>query len=141
MITDADPEVVASDEDDDDPDQPTEPPPAPRVARLQSMAAGDPRLRVFLAARTLEADLLGESENEPVLRGVFLAQKPRSKSRWQSFVDAPDPAAALYQRLRATSGFIAKGQFAHDLAVSIERGAAFTCPPYLAGAIEAALDQ
>jgi putative ATP-dependent endonuclease of OLD family len=141
VITDADPEVVASDEDDDAPDPPTEPPPAPRVARLQSMAAADERLRVFTAARTLEADLLGESENEPILRGVFLAQKPRSKSRWQSFVDAPDPAAAFYERLRATSGFIAKGQFAHDLAVSIEQGAVFICPPYLAGAIEAALDQ
>lgn len=141
VITDADPEVVASDEDDDDPDPHTGPPPAPRVARLQSMAAADKRLRVFTAARTLEADLLGESDNEPMLRDVFLAQKPRSKSRWQSFVDAPDPAAAFYERLRATSGFIAKGQFAHDLAAMIEQGKAFTCPPYLVGAIEAALDQ
>jgi putative ATP-dependent endonuclease of OLD family len=145
VITDSDPAVTDDDddedEDEDDPDRDVGPAPIPRVARLHALAEADPRLRVLVATRTLEADLLGESGNEPVLREVFLAQKPRSKSRWQSFVDAPDPAAAFYQRLRATSGFIAKGQFAHDLAAKIEQGAGFACPPYLSGAIEAALDQ
>jgi putative ATP-dependent endonuclease of OLD family len=139
VITDADPEVVPDDE--DDPDPVDEPPPAQRVARLHAMAGGDPRLRAFTATWTLEADLLGQPGNGPVVREVFLAQKPRSKARWQSFVDAADPAAAFYQRLRASSGFIAKGQFAHDLAVRIEQGATFTCPIYLARAIEAALDR
>lgn len=141
VITDSDPAVTDDDEDEHDPDHDVAPASIPRVARLHALAEADPRLRVFTATRTLEADLLGESGNEPVLREVFLAQKPRSKSRWQSFVDAPDPAAAFYQRLRATSGFIAKGQFAHDLAARIEQGAGFACPPYLSGAIEAALDQ
>lgn len=141
VITDSDPAVTVGDEDDGDPDSADEPPPVHRVARLQALADADPRLLVFTATRTLEADLLGEPENEPVLRGVFLDQKPRSKSRWQSFVDAADPAEAFYQRLRSSSGFITKGQFAHDLAAQIEQGAVFSCPAYLAGAVEAALGQ
>lgn len=141
VITDSDPPVAEDDDDDDEPDPADDPPPAPRVARLQALADADPRLRVFTAIRTLEADLLGEPQNEPVLREVFLAQKPRSKSRWQSFVETDDPADAFYQRLRSSSGFITKGQFAHDLAARIEQGAVFSCPEYLSGAIEAALDQ
>jgi len=39
------------------------------------------------------------------------------------------------------SAFIAKGQFAHDLALSIENGDTFECPTYLADAIAAALDK
>jgi putative ATP-dependent endonuclease of OLD family len=139
VITDSDPPVVDGDEDDDDPDPADESPPIPRVARLQALADADPRLLVFTADRTLEADLLGETQNEPALRAVFLAQKPRSKSRWQSFVDAADPAEAFYQRLRSSSAFLTKGQFAHDLAAEIEDGSVFNCPAYLAGAIEAAL--
>lgn len=143
VITDTDPELPDEDEDEEDDDQELvdQPIPPPRVARLLAMAGDDPRLRVFTAARTLEADLLGESENTPILRAVFLAQKPRSKSRWKAFVEADDPAAALYQRLRSTAGFIAKGQFAHDLALRIEDGEEFKCPGYLADAIETALGQ
>ncbi|MCZ2111112.1 MAG: AAA family ATPase [Dehalococcoidia bacterium] len=141
VITDTDPEVPDEDEEDDDQELVDQPIPPPRVARLLAMAGDDPRLRVFTAARTLEADLLGESENTPILGAVFLAQKPRSNSRWKAFVEADDPAAALYQRLRSTAGFIAKGQFAHDLALRIEDGEEFKCPSYLADAIETALGQ
>lgn len=141
VITDSDPAVAAGDEDDVDPEPTGEPSPAPRVARLNALADADPRLLVFTAKRTLEADLLAEPDNEPILRSVFLAQKPRSKSRWQSFVDAADPSEAFYQRLRSSAGFITKGQFAHDLAAQIERGETFRCPGYLAEAIEAALGQ
>ncbi len=141
VITDADPEPPEDDDEADEQDPADNPAPAPRVARLQALADDDPRLRVFTAVRTLEAELLREPENGPVLREVFLAQKPRSTSTWNSFVESADPAAAFHQRIRSNSGFIAKGQFAHDLAVRVEKGAAFTCPAYLAGAIEAALGQ
>lgn len=141
VVTDSDPPVADDDDDDDERDPADDPPPAPRVARLQALAAADPRLRVFTAVRTLEADLLEQSQNKPVLREVFLAQRPRSTSLWQSFVEAGDPADAFYRRLRSSPGFIAKGQFAHDLAARIEHGSVFSCPKYLSGAIEAALGQ
>jgi putative ATP-dependent endonuclease of the OLD family len=139
VITDSDPTIEDDEEPADDPATPDGPQPAQRVARLLALAATDPRLLVFTASRTLEADLLAEPENEPVLREVFLAQKPRSAATWQSFVDSAVPAEALYQRLRTSSKFISKGQFAHDLALRISTGAAFVSPAYLADGIKAAL--
>ncbi len=146
VITDSDPVPLEDDDEDDDDgddgaDSAADPPPAPRVARLRALAEGDQRLRVFTAARTLEADLLAHSTNESVLRSVFVAQKPRSTSVWEAIVESDNPAESLYKRLRSNSAFIAKGQFAHDLAISIENGDPFECPTYLAEAIAAALDQ
>lgn len=139
VITDSDPTVEDDDEPEDAPSDSEEPQRAPRVTRLLQLAAADQRLQVFTASRTLEADLLGELQNEPVLREVFLAQKPRSARTWQSFIDSPIPEEALYQRLRTSSNFISKGQFAHDLALRITSGAAFVSPAYLADGIRAAL--
>lgn len=146
VITDSDPvplegDEAGDDEGDDGAEGAADPPPAPRVTRLHALAEGDQRLRVFTAARTLEADLLAQPPNEPVLRSVFLAQKPRSTSVWNAIVESEAPAEAFYKRLRSNSAFIAKGQFAHDLALSIENGDTFECPAYLADAIAAALDQ
>lgn len=139
VITDSDPTVEDDEEPADAPATDDEPQPAARVARLLAIAVTDPRLLVFTASRTLEADLLAEPENEPVLREVFLAQKPRSAPTWQLFVDSAVPAEALYQRLRTSSKFISKGQFAHDLALRISAGATFVSPAYLADGITAAL--
>lgn len=146
VITDSDPVPLEGDEEEDDDggngaQGAGSPPPAPRVTRLRALAAGDQRLRVFTAARTLEADLLAQPPNEALLRSVFLAQKPRSTSAWNAIVASEDPPDAFYKRLRSNSAFIAKGQFAHDLALSIENGDTFECPTYLADAIAAALDQ
>jgi putative ATP-dependent endonuclease of OLD family len=142
VITDSDPVPLEDDDEGDDgADSAADPPPAPRVTRLHALAEGDQRLRVFTAERTLEADLLAHSTNESVLRSVFVAQKPRSTSVWEAIVESDNPAESLYKRLRSNSAFIAKGQFAHDLAISIENGDPFECPTYLADAIAAALDQ
>ena len=145
VVTDSDPAIDDTDEEEGeqdqlDPNAADVPLQAPRVERLRALAGADPRLRVFTATWTLEADLLAQPENHEVLRGVFLAQKPRSVSAWQSFVDSPEPAAVFYRRLRSDSKFIAKGQFAHDLGLRIGSGEPFKCPAYLQQAIEAALE-
>lgn len=146
VVTDTDPLVPTDDGatgGDDPPDDPLDPgdsPPKSRLDRLLEIAAADPRLVVCAATYTLEADLLVPPVNEPVLRAAFLAQKPRSMPTWQTFLDAPNPAEAFYRRLRRTERFIAKGQYAHDVALAIQDGAPFTCPTYLRQAIEAALE-
>lgn len=42
-------------------------------------------------------------------------------------------------KLRMHKKFISKGEFAHDVALAIENGAACTAPAYLADAIRGAL--
>lgn len=144
VVTDTDPAVPSDDAaTGDPPDDPLEPgtsAPRSRLERLLELAAVDPRLHVRAATYTLEADLLAHAQNEPVLRAAFLAQKPRSMPTWQTFLDAPAPAEAFYRRLRRADRFIVKGQFAHDVALAVQDGAAFTCPGYLRQAVEAALE-
>lgn len=141
VITDSDPEVDGDGENGprDDPDEPDAQLKS-RVGRLHDLASEDPRLHVCAAKFTLEADLLAEPENETILREVFLAQKPRSAPTWKSFIDSDDPAGAFYRHLRGKSRFIAKGQFAHDLALRVSRGTPFKCPPYLESAIKTAIE-
>ncbi|MCB1258451.1 MAG: AAA family ATPase [Microthrixaceae bacterium] len=142
VITDSDPEVLGEGSDDtpDEPGAAGHPPPKSRIQRLRDLASQDARLHVYAAKFTLEADLLAESENEPVLREAFLSQKPRSTPTWNSFIESEDPAEAFYRRLRGNSRFLAKGQFAHELAVKIGDGAPFKCPEYLAEAIKTAIE-
>ncbi|OXM59116.1 hypothetical protein, partial [Amycolatopsis sp. KNN50.9b] len=98
------------------------------------------RLIVAEAPHTLEADLLTPAGNEPVLRAAFLAQRRRSHKRWQEIVTHErGPAWGFYSKLRVHKKFISKGEFAHDVALAIENGAAFTAPSYLADAIRGAL--
>lgn len=144
VVTDSDPDLPAEPADlDDPPDEPANPElPATtsRIARLREMEAVDGRLVVQAARFTLEADLLAYTANAPVLRSAFLAQKPRSSPKWEAFVQSTNPAEALYRRLRRKDRYLAKGQFAYDVASSIEAGSAFECPDYLQQAIEAAID-
>ena len=72
-----------------------------------------------------------------ILGAAFLAQRPRSSTKWTTIVQAPDPAQALYELLRKDKKAISKGQFAHDVAsaIAVADKQPFTCPPYLASAI------
>jgi putative ATP-dependent endonuclease of OLD family len=97
----------------------------------QSPGIGDV-LRVELASRTLEADLLSlGGSNAEVLKSAFLIQKPRSQSQWDAIASESDPSFAFYTILRSNKDFISKGQFAHDVATLVSTGSAFACPEYL----------
>jgi putative ATP-dependent endonuclease of OLD family len=146
IVTDSDPPVGENEgEDEAAPAEPAEggaQAPLSRVERLYALGGqfglGE-RLVVCAAEYTLEADLLACPANEPTVRSAFLAQKPRSKQKWQSFTDSTNPAAAFYEALHSNRQFIAKGQFAHDVAERISDGAAFQCPEYLKAALYAAI--
>lgn len=98
-------------------------------------------LYVAEAPHTLEADLLVPgSSNSLVLKEAYLSQHPRSEAKWDAIAGADDPADALYQTLRGKRRFIAKGQFAHDVARLITDGAGFMCPGYLERAIRRIID-
>ncbi|WP_223188104.1 ATP-dependent nuclease [Streptomyces sp. CBMA29] len=104
-----------------------------------SIGAAD-HLFVAEAPHTLEADLLGPKVNEPVLQAAFLKQRPRSKKKWQEIVgNERSREWGFYLKLRKHKKFIGKGEFAHDVALAIENGAAFEAPPYLADAIKGVL--
>ena len=110
-----------------------------RAAALRALAAeleASDALLVAEAPHTLEADLLVDnSANADLLGAAFLAQRPRSSSKWNTIVQAADPAQAFYQLLRKDKKVISKGQFAHDVAFAIADKQPFVCPPYLALAI------
>jgi len=138
VITDADPSLDASEEDEDEDDSATD----NRAERLRGIAtelgAGE-RLTVGEATYTLEADLLIEPTNVAVISEAYLKQHPRSAHKWDEITAAPDPAEALYRRLRKDKQFISKGEFAHDVAVAVQDGQPFVVPGYLREAITAAL--
>jgi putative ATP-dependent endonuclease of OLD family len=131
-ITDSDPDPGK----DDDSKAVNRPSDLKKLAK--SLDAGQ-RLTVAAAAYTLEADLLGEPANAPVLKDAYLQQHPRSGPKWQQIAEAASPAEALYLKLRADDRLISKGEFAHDIAPAIRDGKPFTVPPYLRDAIEGVL--
>lgn len=142
VITDTDPPVDGGDADEefDEAAEGVEAVPVPpRLDKLLQLRTDFPALSVFAAEWTLEADLLGPAENADVVRQAFMAQKPRSQGTWEAIVNSADPSAELYGRMQKNKKFIAKGEFAHDLALSIADGQPFECPPYLAGALVEAL--
>jgi putative ATP-dependent endonuclease of OLD family len=99
------------------------------------LGAGD-ALYIAEAPHTLEADLLVASSDNHLLLGAALKlQRPRSGKVWQEIVEADDPAWAMYVKLRTTKRWISKGQFAHDVALTISQGKSFACPDYLEAAI------
>lgn len=88
------------------------------------------------APHTLEADLLVDgTDNHVVLGAALKLQRPRSARLWLTIVESSDPARAMYVKLRTTKKWISKGQFAHDVALSISQDVGFTCPEYLEVAI------
>ncbi|MCX4856600.1 ATP-dependent nuclease [Streptomyces canus] len=109
------------------------------IAHASFIGAAD-HLIVAEAPHTLEADLLGLKANEPVLRAAYLEQHPQSEHHWKDILGhAKGPAFGFYQKLCKYDKFISKGEFAHDVALAIENGAAFEAPEYLANAIRGEL--
>jgi putative ATP-dependent endonuclease of OLD family len=146
VITDSDPDLEPDDDEDadqDGDDEPDDNQAANRPDDLMNLArelGAEARLKVKAAAYTLEADLLGEKQNVPVLRQAYKSQHPRSK-QWALIEAANDPAKALYQKLRKRKKFISKGEFAHDIALLVQDGQLFTVPAYLREAITSALEE
>jgi putative ATP-dependent endonuclease of OLD family len=115
-----------------------------RANRLRSLAADlgtAARLTVAEATYTLEADLLSVPANAAVLRASYLKQHPRSAARWDEIAGDANPAEALYRKLGEDKRFISKGEFAHDVAISIQQGEAFAVPAYLRNAIIGVLSE
>ncbi|MFI0765661.1 ATP-dependent nuclease [Streptomyces sp. NPDC021218] len=109
------------------------------TAHAESIGAAD-HLIVAEAPHTLEADLLGPEANEPLLKAAFLKQKPRSKKKWQEILDNErGPAWGFYLKLRKHKKFIGKGEFAHDVALTIANGGTFEAPQYLTDAVRGVL--
>ncbi|MGD0069667.1 MAG: AAA family ATPase [Streptosporangiaceae bacterium] len=136
VITDGDPDPKAAEASDDS----TVRNRAAKLATIARELGAGHRLTVTAATYTLEADLLTERVNAPVLQAAYVSQHPRSRAKWQHIAGAANPARALYQELRRDKDFISKGEFAHDVALAIRDGAAFVVPAYLQAAITASLD-
>jgi putative ATP-dependent endonuclease of OLD family len=142
-ITDRDPELSSEAEADGAAtsanDEASDPSGYNRAADLVAFATELDASDAFLVAEaphTLEADLLvTNSANADLLEAAYLAQHPRSASKWNAIVQAADPAQEFYRLLRTDKKAVSKGQFAHDVAAAIADMKPFTCPPYLASAI------
>lgn len=133
IITDKDPDLG---DDDDDVDESV----GNRKTVLEKVAddigSGD-CLNIFSGDYTFEADLLCANPNSEVLKNAFLRQHSRSEAQWDEMADDDNPPKALYTKLRtSSSSYLKKGEFAHDIAVSIDSGESFMCPQYLKEAIE-----
>lgn len=143
IISDSDPPVEGDTSDEEPPDQPPdgeEPSPTPsRLEKLLSLKASFRGLEVFAADWTLEADMLDQVRNREIVKQAFIGQKPRSHGTWTAILESDHPAEDLYRRMRRNKKLIAKGEFAHQLALAIADGQPFECPPYLADALNAAL--
>ena len=136
VVTDGDPDPKAAEESDDS----TVRNRAAKLADIAQQLGAGHQLTVATATYTLEADLLAERANVPVIQAAYLSQHPRSHAKWQRIVDAANPARALYQELRRDKDFISKGEFAHEVALAVRDNEAFVVPAYLREAITAALN-
>ena len=114
--------------------------PGDREASLKKLAeqlGATDLLTVKLADITFEASLVAEG-NEALVKGAFLAQRPKSEAAWAASVEgAPvsDRPAAVVKLIQAKR--VRKGDLAQHIATRIESGEAFSTPPYLQEAIEA----
>lgn len=110
-------------------------------ATAAALGAAD-QLFVAEAPHTLEADLLEPAGNDAVLGAAYLKQHPKSRKHWKAIMEAEDPVVAFYRKLgNKQTKFLGKGEFAHDVAIAIERGEPFTVPRYLRQAIEQVLSE
>lgn len=99
-------------------------------------------LVMAVADYTLEADLMEPfATNGAVMKEAFLRQKPRSGDFWETVERSDSPARTFYEKLRSTKGYIGKGEFAHDIAGLLRAGRPYSCPAYLRGAIEKAVQE
>ena len=102
-------------------------------------------LSVHVGETTLEAEMYGLAENEPLLRGAFEIQHPQSLEKWDAIasdIDTPaERATAFSQALKNKSLDLGKGDFAHvvaEMLVDSDPAANLTVPSYLEAAILAA---
>jgi putative ATP-dependent endonuclease of OLD family len=134
VITDGDPKLDQHDDDESEA--------ANRNDKLVALAAelsASQRLTVAEATYTLEADLLGEADNKPVLKAAYLQQHRLSENKWDAIAGATNPAKELYRALGKDKKFISKGEFAHDIALAVRDGKLFVVPQYLRDAITGVL--
>lgn len=118
--------------------------PVDRKASLDAIATelGVPeRVSVFTSTYTLEADLIGEETNRPLLKSIFLEQHPRSTAKWGSIEDAAEPAKELHAMLSTDNRLLRKGEFAQSLAGHLQGDTPFQCPSYLQEAIRCVVKQ
>ena len=102
-------------------------------ALVVGLGAGD-LLEVVINDYSLETELV-RAGNAAVLKEVYLELHPRSRDKWDSAVAQAGVAQAIaIQKLFETTR---KGDFAQLVAEEINKGTAFTVPPYLKTAIEA----
>lgn len=93
-------------------------------------------LHVFTNEVTLEHEIF-QAGNKAILKDVFLKLHPLSSERWESDIETKpvdEQASAFVTLLDSTR--TRKGDFAQELATSIDSGAAFIVPGYLSDAIK-----
>lgn len=118
--------------------------PVDRKAKLNAIAAElgvSDRVSVFTSTYTLEADLIGEELNRPLLKSIFLEQHPLSAAKWKLIEEAADPAKELHSKLSTDKRLLGKGEFAQSLAGHLQRDADFQCPAYLQESIKCVIQR
>lgn len=144
VLTDADPGVSSPHDSDEDDEEVTDPSAdtviynrAKALASLVDGLGSSERFFVAEAPHTLEADLLVPgSSNAETLKTAYLLQHRRSQRKWEEVAKAEDPSVRFYELLQQNKKLISKGQFAHDIADLINRGASFRCPDYIGVGLE-----
>lgn len=108
-------------------------------------------LHVCVGDYTLEADLFGQSANEPLMKSAYLDLHPNSADKWigVASVAGADPmtrSAVFRNAMREETIDIEKGDFAHLVVDAIESEAVetgnppeFVVPKYIQDAINAVL--
>ena len=108
-------------------------------------------LHVCVGDYTLEADLFGQSANEPLMKTAYLKLHPKSADKWKDVASSAgtspaERSAAFRKAMREDTIDIEKGDFAHLVADAIEfeeestgEPPEFTVPAYIQNAIKAVL--
>lgn len=145
VVTDGDPEIKKVDTADTDAadaeetDADAEKDSFNREADLRELVreiGAQDSVHVFASTYTLEADLMEPTDSNSVsMRAAFVRQKPRSGAKFDAWCAAESPAYAFYKHLCEKKGYLAKGEFAHELALLISKDPNFKCPQYLISAI------
>lgn len=138
VVTDGDPELEGNNGGDDESGERYN-----RASDIEALAVdlnAQDALHVAESDYTLEADLLVPiASNGDLVKAAFLAQKTRSLKTWEAMVADSNPALAFYTKLRKIDKFLGKGQFAHDIAIGLQKPGSFKCPMYLEKAIKFAV--
>lgn len=103
-------------------------------------------LQIFVGEYTLEADLFGPIENDPILRKSWTEVHSRSEAKWEAVIAATSGDEALRskcfrQAMRDEDLDIGKGDFAQVIADALETDGkiSFKVPSYIEAAINGVL--